>query len=201
MNVPLHVALRGIERAFDSWESKPRKRTVKSLMYCQEEVQAQYAEWLETRSGTNSAPPSASEDDTDPAKPFGTASVLEHLERGRGQLLQTAAELESSSPQSLAEALLRAADFVRDLATEFSANQNTEKLEISLTGLERMLSESIITAIPSEQLGAFEAEIKEQLRPYRSRMEKIIYHQTLQNLLMKKLREHFGVPRLSLFYL
>src|SRR5437660_4742157 len=47
--VPLHVALRAIEHAFDSHEAKKRKRSVKSLLYCQEEVEAQYAEWLETR--------------------------------------------------------------------------------------------------------------------------------------------------------
>jgi len=49
--VPLHVALRGIEKSFDSWEAKPRKRTVKSLLYCQEEVEAQYAEWLDAHVG------------------------------------------------------------------------------------------------------------------------------------------------------
>src|SRR3954466_215275 len=51
MGVPLHVALRGIEHAFDSFEAKPRRRSVKTLMYCQEEVEAQYAEWLESQLG------------------------------------------------------------------------------------------------------------------------------------------------------
>ena len=51
MGVPLHVALRGIEKSFDSYESKPRKRSVKSLFYCQEEVEAQFAEWLESQTG------------------------------------------------------------------------------------------------------------------------------------------------------
>ena len=51
MDIPLHVALRGIEKAFDSWESKPRKRSIKSLLYCQEEVEAQFAEWREARVG------------------------------------------------------------------------------------------------------------------------------------------------------
>ena len=51
MGVPLHVALRGIERAFDSYEARPRHRSVKSLMYCQEEVEAQFAEWLESQRG------------------------------------------------------------------------------------------------------------------------------------------------------
>src|SRR3954447_2170051 len=53
MGVPLHVALRGIERAFDSYESKPRKRSVKSLFYCQEEVEAQFAEWVESQTGAH----------------------------------------------------------------------------------------------------------------------------------------------------
>src|SRR5919112_4398791 len=51
MGVPLHVALRGIEQAFDSFESKPRRRSVKSLLYCQEEVEAQFAEWRESQTG------------------------------------------------------------------------------------------------------------------------------------------------------
>jgi hypothetical protein len=50
MGVPLHVALRGIEKSFDSYESRPRKRSVKSLMYCQEEVEAQFP------SGSNRRP-------------------------------------------------------------------------------------------------------------------------------------------------
>ena len=51
--IPLHIVLRGIERAFHSHESKKRKRSVKSLLYCQEEIEAQYAEWLESRVGAN----------------------------------------------------------------------------------------------------------------------------------------------------
>src|ERR671926_969554 len=53
MGVPLHVALRGIEKSFDSYEARPRKRSVKSLMYCQEEVEAQFAEWLESQTGAH----------------------------------------------------------------------------------------------------------------------------------------------------
>src|ERR671932_1113401 len=51
MGVPLFVALRGIERAFDSHEAKPRRRSVKTLLYCQEEVEAQFAEWQEAQVG------------------------------------------------------------------------------------------------------------------------------------------------------
>src|SRR5919112_2801081 len=53
MGIPLHVVLRGIEKAFDSYESRPRNRSVKTLYYCQEEVEAQFKEWLELKAGAH----------------------------------------------------------------------------------------------------------------------------------------------------
>jgi len=44
-------------------------------------------------------------------------------------------------------------------------------------------------------------EAEEQLQPYRSRMERAVFEQTLENLLLKRLRDAHGLPRLSLFYL
>src|ERR1700741_611593 len=85
MNVPLHVALRGIEKSFDSWESKPRKRSIKSLLYCQEEVEAQFAEWREARVGA--ADERAEESGAEAnGLPFSRAAILEHLQRGRAAL-------------------------------------------------------------------------------------------------------------------
>ncbi len=82
--------LRGIEKAFDSWESKPRKRTIKSLLYCQEEVEAQFAEWRESRVGAADEAES-SESKTADALPFSRSAILEHLQRGRTALLETCA--------------------------------------------------------------------------------------------------------------
>src|SRR5215203_6547747 len=76
MGVPLHVALRGIEKSFDSYESKPRKRSVKSLFYCQEEVEAQFAEWVESQTGAHAPTSDAA------ASEGGAAASVE--EEGRG---------------------------------------------------------------------------------------------------------------------
>ena len=47
--IPLRIVLRGIEKVFDGVDKQTaQKRTVKSLIYCREEIEAQYAEWLET---------------------------------------------------------------------------------------------------------------------------------------------------------
>src|SRR3954464_11741897 len=75
--VPLHVALRGIEHSFDSHDAKKNKRTVKTLLYCQEEVEAQYAEWLESRVG--SAEPSDPAAENDQKSPFPRDVVLKYL--------------------------------------------------------------------------------------------------------------------------
>jgi hypothetical protein len=199
MDVPLHVALRGIENAFDSWESKPRKRTVKSLLYCQEEVEAQYAEWRESQVGA-SAEPTASENGE--RQPFSRSAIAEHLQRGHKELLSARAQRTLTSTDEFSEVLARASERLEELEQEFaSTSVDAKKLEQSLTGLERMLSDALLTTTDPEKLAALQQEVKEQLRPYRKQMDPAIYQQTFDNLLLKRLREQCGVPRLSLFYL
>lgn len=199
LQVPLHIVLRGIEKSFDSWEAKPRKRSVKSLLYCQEEIEAQYAEWLESRVG---ATPEEGLDaaGNEEGLPFPRQAVLEHLQRGR-LALQTVAK--GLNQGELTETISRVVSLLEALENDFAtvAVPDARQLEISLTGLERMLSDSLMSEVSQEQLAAAQTEIREQLRPYRTHMEKAVYEQTFENLLLKRLREDFGLPRLSLFYL
>jgi hypothetical protein len=201
MDLPLHIALRGIEKAFDSWESKPRSRTVKSLLYCQEEVEAQYAEWRESRVGA-AVMDKPVERDSD-ALPFSKTAILEHLKQGRVSLVAARNNRMKTVEDDLADALERSVALLsaleQDVATTPSID--AQKLEQSLTGLERMLSDAARLAVDREKLEALESEVKEQLKPYRKQMQPPVYQQTFDNLLLKRLREHFGIPRLSLFYL
>lgn len=208
--MPLHVALRGIEKAFDSWESKPRKRSIKSLMYCQEEVDAQFAEWREARVGASDSETAGKEVESDSDKlPFSRNAIREHLERSHQSLLAAGAAYDAQlqgkqlARDSFSEALSRAAALIREIQQDFEATATVEaqKLEQSLSGLERMLSDAISLAIDAAELEGIKKEVAGQLSPYRKQMEKPVYQQTFDNLLLKKLREHFNVPRLSLFYL
>lgn len=206
MKVPLHVALRGIEKSFDSWESKPRKRTVKSLLYCQEEVEAQYAEWLDAHVGTTAeveSDDSNSREQDNAGLPFPRATILEHLERCRSELYADAEKRANSSVGNLAEALARAASQLTELQSDFAAATlpNAQKLELSLTGVERMLTDALLTAANAEQLDALAREVEKQLKPYRKQMEAAVFEQTKNNLILKRLRDSFNVPRLSLFYI
>jgi hypothetical protein len=205
MGVPLHIALRGIEKAFDSWESKPRKRSVKSLLYCQEEVEAQYAEWLESRVGAESEADSGekAEPVESDNRPFSRETILEHIRQSRARVVATAASLKGKENSDMTDALERAGALLGDVELELaqSTQFDSQKLEVSLTGIERMLSESLRHWAPEEPQKLLIAEIKKQLKPYRSHMENSVYEQTLDNLFITRLRERFGIPRLSLFYL
>jgi hypothetical protein len=206
MDVPLHVALRGIERAFDSWESKPRKRSVKSLLYCQEEVEAQFAEWCESRVGAAEEPEQegdATQANKSADLPFSRAAILQHLERSRLSLLELCAARRQAGEDDLTDALERATALLSELQEDLAASGSldAQKLEQSLSGLERMLSDAIRSVVSLDLFAAIEGEVKEQLKPYRKQMEAAVYRQTFDNLMLKRLREQFGVPRLSLFYL
>ena len=217
MGVPLHVALRGIEKAFDSYESKPRKRSVKTLMYCQEEVEAQYAEWLESQTGAHADAPGAQAEGAAAVNdkggaapgegsslPFPREVIAAHLADCRAEL-KRAAERRSgrAGEEALGEALARAAARLEEIAADFgrTARPNAELLESSLTDLEGLIDRALRSSLPEEEVSKARAPAEEQLRPYRARMERATYEQTLDNLLAKALRERAGVPRLSLFYL
>ena len=206
MGVPLHVALRGIERSFDSYESKPRKRTVKTLFYCQEEVEAQFAEWLESQLGASLD----ADDDEDSVEeseeagarlPFPRKSILEHLMRARASLTEIARARKRKD--AFFDALRRTAARLEELEKDFAYTRrpDAERLESDLTSLEKNLDDAVLESTPPGELNTARLETEEQLKPYKTRMERATYEQTFDNLLLKRLRERHGLPRLSLFYL
>lgn len=199
--VPLHVALRAIEHAFDSYEAKKRKRSVKTLLYCQEEVEAQYAEWIESRVGSHEE--AQEESDGGDKSPFSRAVVLAHLARSREELMGLADSRGQTSADEFCEALARAAALLEELENDYAAaaQGDARRLEDSLTGIERMLDETIRKTVSDDDLNSISAEIDAQLKPYKRHMDKAAYAETQENLLRKRLRELLDVPRLSLFFL
>ena len=211
--VPLHVALRGIEQAFDSFAARPRRRSVKSLLYCEEEVEAQFAEWRDRQQGAHAAPPpngagadgqgTPDQADENAGLPFPRAVISAHLAACRVQLHEAHAARQRDGADELCEALTRAAARLAELEADFarSPRPDAQQLDAALTDLENLLDRAVRAQLSAAQLAARHAAAEEQLRPYRSRMERATYEQTRDNLLAKQLREDAGLPRLSLFYL
>jgi ElaB/YqjD/DUF883 family membrane-anchored ribosome-binding protein len=207
MGVPLHVALRGIERAFDSFDSKPRRRSVKSLLYCQEEVEAQYAEWRDGQVGADPASDNGEavveKSATDSSLPFPRSEIQDHLQQAVAALQNISAERTNTAEAGLSETVSRVASRLDELLKDFgdAAQPNAEKLEDSLTSLDKMLDEAVRASVSPQALEAAISRAGEQLEPYRSRMEPAVFAKTQDNLLLKQLRDAQGMPRLSLFYL
>lgn len=219
MGVPLHVALRGIEKSFDSYESKPRKRSVKSLMYCQEEVEAQFHEWLESQTGAhaknarvednaqavgNTEGAAASDEGSGRGLPFPRAVISAHLSSCREEIGRAHdSRSMRAGEEGLCEALTRAASRLEELQADFerAPRPDAEALESALTDIEALLDRALRESLSADALEEARATAAEQLKPYRARMERATYEQTLENLLAKALRERARVPRLSLFYL
>ena len=198
--IPLHIVLRGVEKSFDSYEAKPRKRSVKSLLYCQEEVEAQFAEWVESHVGSVADGDNSGAEPESDKTPFSFAAITEHLQRSRLALSDLAGSRKQQD--DLSETLARVINLLNDIEKDFASSitLDTRRLEDSLTGLERMLNDAMFSVVSSTELEELKNGVKEQLKPYRGEMEAAVYKQMFENLLLKRLREHFGMPRLSLFY-
>lgn len=184
--VPLHIVLRGIENVFDGHEKKPnQKRTVKSLFYCKEEIEVQYAEWLESQVGKSA------ESENGKSELFSKESVSAHLERSAQDLERKA----HASVGELREVLERVINRLAELKNNY---QTAELLEESLEKLDALIDESLLN---SDGIDGLKNEVENQMSSYRDKMETEVFEQTVNLMVVKRLREKEEIPRLSLFYL
>lgn len=185
--VPLHIVLRGIESVFDVFDRNPGPRTIKGLLYCREEVEAQYQEWLSAQIGRSEEQTSAVA-----GQSFSHTEIESHI--------QSAIEkLRASKVKRLKEDFERAASRLEELKR--SLTDDIETVDKSLTDIEHFLDHAILTNSDKKHLRQWEREATAQLRPYKSDMDSDAYGQTFRLMLLKRIREEQGIPRLGLFYL
>lgn len=193
--VPLHVVLRGIEKVFDGVDSQPkRRRSVKSLMYCREEIEALHQEWLERQIGKNQENGNGEFLGEKEGSLLSEDSIKAHLENVKSQLIVA----REKSAGELKEVLGRVVSRLSELERTFA---DAESLEDSLTDLEKLIDQTLLQIAGKKALETLTEEINGQLASYRGKMEKEVYERTFELMLLKKLRETASLPRLSLFYL
>lgn len=206
--VPLHVVLRGINNSFDGYDQKTsRGRKVNSLLYCQQEVEALFEEFCDSRVGSNSgsvennSAENGNGNGVDSSLPFTRKTVNDFLTEHQQHLGELSDR--NSGNQALKDTLervsLRLEQIIEDLqmAKTFSA----EALETDLTMIEEVILDGLKEAVTEAELKEIKREGNLKLREYKKSMGKEVYEQTLGNYVARRLREKFGVPRLSLFYL
>ena len=193
--IPLEAALRGIDTAFEHYESRRAKsRKVNSLAYCSQEVMAAAEDMKEAAVGVagNGVKPA----------PFENAEIVAFLRRCSADVL--AARLPEKSGITASAVAEEVAATLTTMALELEAKPDLprlEDLERHLTVLEQKLFAVLLAAIPDHDAIAVRSEADRELAPYRHKMSGPQIEQLHKQYVHKRLLERYKLPRLSLFYM
>jgi hypothetical protein len=185
--IPLHIVLRGIESVFDNFDKNPKPRSIKSLLFCREEIEAQFAEWTAGQIGKGDAAGGAEENAA-----FSKEAITSHIERLTERLGQVNADHVS---EEIDRAVSRLSELLANLP------EGPEQIDGSLTDIENFLDQALLSKTEKQHLKLVEKDISGQMRAYKAEMEKAAYDNTFRLMLLKRLREDLGIPRMGLFYL
>ena len=205
--VPLHVALRGVDIAMDTWHSKPRRETDRlgTLFYCHDAVMAEYARHLEAHLG-----------ETKEELPAGTAgsanrSGQEAAETDKKALLEflkaRILEIETARAKHYSRAdaagIERILSRLKEVSNSVTSEEHpeTEALERDLGMLDELLVSLLREKLAKETIEEWEQDAKKELKVYKKQLDKETYQKILDNFLRGKIHRLFGVGELSLFYL
>jgi hypothetical protein len=197
--VPLEAALKGIDRAFESY-GRSRRRTgkaLKSLAYCTDAVLEAAEESQEAAAG--SAPKSGS---AKAAESFSQEDLRMYFAKNAAQLDKTAEKHQTEWPdlESRLREIARALESSTALLDAPGA-LDLEDLERRLTVLDEKLHAALTTYASEELLLRIRREADGQLAPYRRKMKVEQLALVEKQYAQKRLLEEFGLPRLSLYFM
>ncbi len=195
---PLAAVLAGIERAFEKFKTRPRKyQRVNSLAYCAQEVYraVEEARTSETQTGRRPAAQAPTA--------FPSEELVNFLRRNAEAVQNASRRASEERDPVLANDLAEAAAVLADAAAQEAAKPDADlqALERRLTALEEKLTAALTRASSVELLSRFREEVERALIPYRRKMSVPQIEPLERQFLKKRLLEHYGIPRLSLFYL
>ncbi|MCI0390368.1 MAG: hypothetical protein MOB07_16580 [Acidobacteria bacterium] len=204
--VPLHIVLRGINASFDAYDQRAfRGRKVNSLLYCQQEIEASFLEYCQSRVGSNdewrAENGKKSNGRRDDDSTFTQSAIINYLTEHHDALQQLSVEYSPDAvlSETFARATIRLSQIIDDLRN--SNIVSPESLEIDLTMIEEVILDGLKISVGEDRRKQLLKEGNKQLQSYRQSMEREVYQQTLDNFIARRLREQYHVPRLSLFYL
>lgn len=186
--IPLHIVIRSIESVFDVFDKQPAgTRSIKSLFYCREEVEVQFAEWSRSQAGKTAGPVD------------GGASEMFTVEKISSHILGAIAALKACRTPGLAEDIERSIARLEELMSGLT--DQFEAIDGTLLDIEKLLERSMVTNWDPEHLNSLKKEIAGHLKEYKKSMEPDAYANMFDLMLLKRLREEAGIPRFGLFYL
>jgi hypothetical protein len=203
--IPLHIVLRGINSSFDGYDRRlSRGRKINSLFFCQQEVEALFQEYVESRvgavrDGETGAAQNGGEDSR-----FSPSSVLDFLQERREALRKLEAKFpDAVLKETFARTSERLSQIVADLEQdkERGMGASLETLETDLMMIEEVILDGLKEHAGEGNLKQLRKEGNDRLRSYKQSMEREVYEQTVGTYVAQRLRDQYQIPRLSLFYL
>jgi len=194
--IPLEAVLRGIDAAFDKYEGRQKRgrmRRVNGLAWCAQAVMVAAEELREASAGATKEPAERADSG------FEHERVAAHLETAASALGDS-----KVAPEACAATATRLQELAADLRNPQSssaASHDLEALERTLTVLEEKLFPALKAAAPEQLLVGLKEHATRELAPYRSRMGALQLRQVEHQFETKTLLAHYGLPRLSLFYM
>ena len=211
--IPLTVVLKGIDRAFESYQRSRRAaggRSLKSLAYCVDAVLDSAEEAKEAAAGSGPEAAAGSGPDAS-ASSGGAASRPETFSPGElrayvksnAEKLMAAENKHHERQPELAKRIGEVCGKLEEIGTllDSPASLDLEDLERRFTALEDKLTAAATSCASEEILAGARREFDRQLAPYRRKMSAAQLAQVERQYLQKRLFEEFGLPRLSLFYM
>ncbi|QUV90453.1 hypothetical protein [Chloracidobacterium aggregatum] len=209
--IPLPVVLRGIAQACEaharkmSRQPKGRPRPVRSLGYCQSFVEDAFTAYRASQVGAASPPAAATAPETGG---MSRARVAAFLETAAAALAaahqQLSTRIRPDAPHAHLGALLpTVVAQLRTLSGQVQGETllHLEAVEMTLSELEDRLLAALQADVPPEVQAEAAQAATAALKVHRKGMAAAVYAQTHANYVARQLRERYGVPRLSLFYL
>ncbi len=199
--IPLDAVLKGIDRAFESYQRSRRGaagRSMKSMAYCVDAVLDAAAEAKEASAGKGPDDGAARQT----AEAFTREEVRTYLERNGAKLTKAAEKLTSTSLE-IAARFRETSEKLSELLPliDTPGRLDLEDLERRLTVLEEKLSATLTASASEDVLLGIRREMDRALAAYRRKMTAEQLAQLERQYTQKRLFETFNVPRLSLFYL
>jgi hypothetical protein len=197
--VPLEAALKGIDRAFESYGRSRRGagKALKSLAYCTDAVLEAAEESQEAAAGSALKSGRAKA-----AESFSREELKIYFAKNAARLEASAAKEQTEKPelQSRLREIARALESSSVLLDSPGA-LDLEDLERRLTVLDEKLHAALTSHASEDLLLRIRREADGQLAPYRRKMKAEQLALVEKQYAQKRLLEEFGLPRLSLYFM
>lgn len=196
--IPLEAVLKGIDRAFESYQRSRRGaagKALKSLAYCTDAVLDAAEEQLEAAAG--SAPSGAA---AHAKEPFARADLQAYFAKNGQQLRATINKL--AGDHGVATCLRELVSSLDAAAAilDSPGRLDLEDLERRLSVLDEKLYATLTSHANEETMLRVRREMDTQLAPYRRKMKAEQLALVERQYMQKRLLEAYGLPRLSLYY-